>query len=154
MSTFTFPGVVQPLTSALRRHSYAPNDLASPPFRSQYSVGGTLQIGADGDYLLEQGIALYKKLVYRRLYARPGDFFHLPNYGFGMRCKEPVRTNDLVKLKAAAEQQVKLEPETAAVEANPYILRDDTLVIAIKARMKTTGASVDVTVRSEQTGVL
>ena len=81
-------------------------------------VSGTLRIDSAGDYVNQYGETLIKKLVLRRLIAKPGDFFHLPNYGAGLRVKEPIPVNNLRMLAAAIEAQVKQEPEVQACKAN------------------------------------
>jgi len=80
------------------------------------------------------------KLVKRRLISNTGDFFHLPNYGLGLRIKEPIPNVDLRKLAVQIEQQVNLEPEVAESRASlSYAAGTGTLLINLKVRLKATG---------------
>ena len=54
------------------------------------AIGGSLRIGADGDYVADEGTELMKKLILRRLLTPKGAFFHLPDYGYGLAVKEPT----------------------------------------------------------------
>jgi hypothetical protein len=92
-----------------------PRDLANPQ-ASKDTLGGSLTV-VGGDYATVEGAELVKKLVLRRLLARPGDYFHLPDYGLGLREKEHLNGGGLVSLKAAIERACLLEPEVAQVQA-------------------------------------
>lgn len=108
-------------------------------------VGGTLQIDAGGDYTTEYGPALLKKLILRRLVAKPGDFFHLPGYGLGLREKETLPQVELKKLARAIEEQVRLEPEVADVRVNlSYSAAASALIIQLKVQMRATGQVMGV----------
>lgn len=110
-------------------------------------VGGTLQIDAGGDYTTEYGTSLVKKLILRRLVAKPGDFFHLPNYGLGLREKETLPQVELKKLAKAIEDQVRLEPEVADVRASlSYSAAASALVIQLKVQMRSTGQVMGMSV--------
>jgi hypothetical protein len=117
-------------------------DYRNPPAPSGLnSLSGTLIIGTDGDYQLEDGQTLVRKLIYRRLTTIPGSFWHLPNYGAGIRVKEPVPATGLIKLRAEIERQVKLEPEVERVRVS---LRQsaNSLIITVRARLRPTGQQV------------
>lgn len=116
-----------------------PNGLA------QYISGGTLRI-VSGDYTTESGDALYKKLVERRITTRPGDFFHLPDYGIDLPEKTPMNTSDLIKLKKQVEQQVAKEPETAQVLCTPTIDMNGVLLLNVEAKSNITGNTVSISV--------
>lgn len=81
------------------------------------SVSGSLVISSDGDYQLHDGPDFIRKLIFRRLTTGRGAFWHLPNYGLGLKVKQPVPGTELVKLKAEIERQIKLEPEVTEVRA-------------------------------------
>lgn len=145
--TFGFAGVVLEATSTLQkrttRRGFALKDLANPPTPNS-PVGGTLEITSHGDYKEVQGEALLRKLIIRRLVSRPGDFFHLPDYGIGLREKEPLPVNDLVKLKKQILLQIEKEPdvETAAVRLN-YDYGASALIIQMQVRMRQTGQEIN-----------
>lgn len=139
-----FPGVV--VTADFSTSIDAANrqlitrDLANPPAPvGSNSFGGTLQIAAGGDYITVQGPELTKKLIIRRLTTAPGGFFHLPGYGLGLRVKEPLIDNDLIKLKTKIEQQVMLEPDVEAVSAILSTMPGGTFIVQLKVQTKSTG---------------
>lgn len=116
-------------------------DLANPQPVVQ---GGTLRIGTSGDYESETGVALLRKLILRRIMTAPGDFFHLPNYGVGIRQKQPLVTTDLVQLKATIESQARAEPEVDDVSCSLLQSADGSLQIQLRVRSKNTGQQFSV----------
>lgn len=120
----------------------ATRDLANLATPSEDLIGGTLSV-VGGDYQLEEGAALVKKLILRRLITAPGDFFHLPDYGIGLRVKQALPVADMVKLQTRIRQQVLLEREVADCGVD-LTLEDNHLLVKIRARLKTTGQRVDV----------
>lgn len=115
-------------------------------------VGGTLQVTAAGDYAEMTGAELLSKLVIRRLISVPGDFFHLPDYGVGLRVAEPVTLGNLPKLKAEIERQVLLEPE---IEQASAVLTQDanTLLVQVRAKLRVSGQLMDVTLPVRQSWI-
>lgn len=109
------------------------------------SLGGTLQVSG-GDYVLEDGAQLVRKLILRRLTATPGDFFHLPKYGVGLRVKQPLPVASVVLLQAEIRRQIQAEPDvegvTASVEQGQNVF-----VVRVSATLKRTGQRVDVAER-------
>lgn len=124
---------------------YSPKDIANVQTPLEDMVGGTLQITSGGDYASMSGDALIRKLILRRLISKRGDFFHLPEYGAGLREKEPVPTVDLRKIAVEIEQQVALEKEVAESRASlTYAAGASALIINVKARIKPSGDVVQV----------
>ncbi len=121
-------------------------DLRNLPVPDPAHFGGTLTMTPGGDYDAETGAALVKKLVLRRLFTAPGDFFHLPDYGLGLRVKESISPGAMVQLKAEIERQVKLEPEVEQVRASLSLSADGLLVVRVQARL-TSGEPADLTAR-------
>jgi len=105
--------------------------------------GGTLVV-AGGDYVNQSGVDLIRKLVLRRILTTPGDFFWLPEYGVGLRVKEPIPAGDVVKLRAAIERQVSLEPEVTNVKAS-VTQSANLLTVIVSVVVRTTGQSLTVT---------
>lgn len=130
-------------------------DIANPPSpkASPDTIGGTLVLGTDGDYQTVSGAELVRKLIVRRLVSRPGDFYHLSDYGLGLRDKEPIPAGDLVKLKAAVERQVRLEPEVEDVSASITLNSSNMLTVVVRARLRMTGESITASIPIAQTGV-
>lgn len=130
-------GVIQKdLTNAMLP---AQNDaLLSSSYREL--TAGTLEIDSAGDYTTQFGADLVRKLILRRLIAKPGDFFHLPRYGLGLRVKEPLPASDLRKLAAAIEEQVNQEPEVQASKVNlSYSASAAALNVFIQVRLRPNG---------------
>jgi len=108
-------------------------------------VSGTLLLDSGGDYVNQYGTDLIKKLILRRMIAKPGDYFHLPTYGMGLRVKEPLPVNDLRKLAAAIEAQVKLEPEVQACKANlSYSASAAVLNVILKVQLLPDGQTMQI----------
>lgn len=108
-------------------------------------VSGTLTLDSAGDYVNQYGTDLIKKLILRRMIAKPGDFFHLPTYGMGLRVKEPLPVNDLRKLAAAIEAQVKLEPEVQACKANlSYSASAAVLNVVLRVQLEPNGQTMQI----------
>lgn len=145
--TFGFSGVILEATSTDEKKTvqrgFALRDIANPPTPNS-PVGGTLEITTHGDYKEVSGTQLLRKLIIRRLVSRPGDFFHLPNYGIGLREKEPLPVNDLVKLKKAIRQEIEKEPDVqaATVQLN-YDYAASALVIQMQVLMRQTGQEIN-----------
>lgn len=114
------------------------------PGISDSSVSGTLVI-AGGDYSLVDGAELLKKLITRRLLTTPGEFFHLPTYGVGLRVKEPLSGGDLVTLKATIERQLLEEPDLAVVKVS-ISQRAEVLTCTVLATLARTGQQVSIPV--------
>lgn len=129
---------------AVRR--LAARDLANPPATTAVAVGGTLQILSGGDYASVTGAELVRKLIIRRLTTIPGEFFHLPTYGGGVKVKEPISPGDLVALKATIEAQVLKEPEVQSASASLSLSADGVLTEVVRAKLKKTGETINVEV--------
>lgn len=115
-------------------------DLANPPGATETNVGGTLQV-VGGDYASVAGTQLLKKLIYRRLFTRKRGFFHLPNYGLGLKVKEPLPAADVVLLRKLIERDVALEPEVESVRVEVEFLEaENAVVIRLQVRERATGA--------------
>jgi hypothetical protein len=98
-----------------------------------------------GDYKSVSGSELIRQLISRRLSTLRGEFFHLPDYGVGLRVKEPIPTSDQRKLKAEIERQVALEPEVSAVLATvQFQTALNILSVNVKATLRSTGDRIDI----------
>jgi len=92
-------------------------DLRNDATASDTQFGGTLVITSGGDYALQGGYDLLRKLIFRRLTSATGAFFHLPKYGAGLRVKEPPSASGLGQMKRLVEDQVRQEREVKSVSA-------------------------------------
>jgi len=129
-------------------------DIANPQVPKEPFFAGTLQLGADGDYLLESGPQLIRKLWLRRLVTQKRDFFHLPEYGVGIRLKEPIPAANLGKLKTQIEEQLLREPEVKSV--NVTVTMDTRGILTVQARgvLRKTGEEVQVGFKTDDRGLV
>jgi hypothetical protein len=99
-------------------------------------ANGALIIGSGGDYQLEGGNSLLKKLIIRRILTAQGEFFHLADidYGLGVQAKARFTPQQLIKLRVEIERQVQREPEVAAVKSAVRITSEGALIISVLAR--------------------
>ncbi len=140
-TTAEFLGLSEFLFTANTKGGLADLANAPAPFNPP---GGTLQVAAGGDYTMVSGAELVRKLIVRRLLSTPGEWFHLPKYGLGLRVKETLPSNDLIKLGAAIERQVLREPEVQAVSALlEWTPSKHLLVVQIRAQL-TSGEGLNV----------
>ena len=142
------------ITQRLATSNNAVQDIANPQFPTPNWFAGTLQLNAAGDYKLESGAQLVRKLILRRLISTPGDFFHLPGYGIGIRVKEPIPASNLGALKAEIEQQCLQEREIETVKASVTLSSTGILTVTIRARLRTTGESLEIGFKSNDTGLV
>jgi hypothetical protein len=128
-------------TAKLATRKHAQRDYANARVTAE---GSTLVVNAGGDYETVSGAELVKKLLLRRLTTKPGDFFHLPNYGLGLEEKEPLRISDIGKLKTAIEAQALEEPEVESVSAEVTMSSNGVLTCRVRARLRATGQDISV----------
>ncbi len=148
-----FAGVTEvarstPTQKAVAKGS-ASRDLANSPtitIGDSTNLSGTLVIKG-GDYTLVSGADLLKKLIIRRLTTTPGEFFHIPAYGVGIRVKQPLPAGDLIQLRARIEQQLLLEPDVQTVQAT-VTQSLNVLTVRVRARLARTGQDVSVGISS------
>lgn len=116
-----------------------PRDVANPqaPKAETGLTGGTLQIDSSGDYVPVSGTEFVRKMIYRRIGTRRGEFFHLPDYGLDLPVKEVVRAGELPLIKAEIERQIRREPEVIDIRAAVSLSGAGVLTARIKARLKT-----------------
>ena len=137
--TASFVGIVQTLdpVEVASAEGYRDRDLANPPFQAgrRGAGGSAMIIGPDGDYDTEAGVALYRKLLVRRLSTPRGSIRHLPRYGIGLQEKEPVASaGDLAALSADIEAQARQEPDIVAATARLLMDPSGVLVVWLDAR--------------------
>lgn len=134
---------------------YTVTDIANPPTPLGLdSVGGVRVISAAGDFAAESGADLIKKLIYRRLITKPGEFYHLPNYGVGLGVKEPIPVRDLRALKKTIATQILEEPEVADVAVKVELFPgDNELVITMQVVLKNANQVVPVKFVKNASGV-
>lgn len=140
--------IATPTTLASDRRA-GDRDLANvptPQIGGETDLSGTLVIRG-GDYALVEGTELARKLIIRRLTTTPGDFFHLPNYGVGLRVKEPIPVGDMVRLKAEIERQIKQERDVVRASAT-VSQSGNVLTVLVRATLAKTGQQVSVALES------
>lgn len=87
------------------------------------SVLGTLPVDDTGDLAKDEGLQSFKKRVLRRLTTRKGRFRHLPQYGTLAveSVKQLARPGLQASIAADAEEQIRQEPETVAVNVRIHM---------------------------------
>lgn len=141
--------------SRLAAQKRSVRDVANAQVPGFAIFAGTLQIDAGGDYQTVTGTELTKKLIIRRLITKPGDFFHLPEYGIGLRAKEPIPTSDLPKLKKAIEDQCLRETEVQAAQCTLTLDPGNGLLyVQVRVQEKKTGQQVDIGFKVNDVGVV
>lgn len=128
--------------AVLAKRRVTSQDLANSPVPQNPFFGGTLQVTTGGDYKSVSGSELTRKLLLRRYYSKPRDFFHLPNYGVGLRGKEPIRRSQLSLVKARIEQQSLAEPEVELATAVVTLDSDNVLTVKTQIRTRVTGEGI------------
>ena len=152
---FDLAGVVVDLmpTAQTPLTYYQSRDLRNPPILTkstgEIAGGGTLVIGSNGDYESEEGEALVRKLVLRRLMTPRGGFFHLPDYGLGLAVKEPIPGGDLMRLKAEIERQCMLEPDVDSALAALTMDRRNVLTMLLRVRMRGNGQTITIGAKAD-----
>ena len=154
--TFDFPGLLDEGLATpdarLASRRQGQRDLLNVP-TPRNPPGGTMVVGANGDYVTVEGPVLIRNLIFRRLFSRPGDFFHLPDYGVGLRVKETVLPADLPRLARLVESQVKREPEVEAARASLLLSASGVLTVKIAVRLRPTGQVTNLSFALPDAGV-
>ena len=132
-----FSGIEAPLENPLAVAN--PYDLYNSPEK------GVLEIDSSGDLRRMRGKALLEKLVIRRLTTSVGGFTYMPEYGLGLRVKEPLVSSDLVKLQAEIERQLLREDEIVECQARLRLDPGGILYVIVKAKMQS-GETAEVPV--------
>jgi hypothetical protein len=149
--SMTFFGVTEEATSTpeleAASQTQSPTDLLnrlSPSVDGSYGLSGTLVVRG-GDYTTESGLELLRKLIVRRLVTTPGDFYHLPSYGCGLKVKSPLPASGLMRLQTTIKQQVSLEQGVSSVTVG-LTQSDTTLFVQLGVTVQATGQRVDMNV--------
>lgn len=112
---------------------------------SRNPIGGALNIGSDGDYQVMGGEELVRKLIIRRILTQPGEFFHLPNYGFPYAPKGIVRATELLGIRKAIRDAVAEEPEVR--DAGVALTLDGAagiLYVKVQAQLQQAGETLEI----------
>lgn len=134
----------------------AVQDVANPPFPTvgdNTTIGGTLQIDSSGDYRLESGAPLLRKLIIRRLTTPVGGFYHLPDYGVDLGVKKLLPAANLIKLRADINRQVQREPEVETSDVQLELGSDNDLTVRVKALLSF-GEPLDFSFTATSEGVV
>jgi hypothetical protein len=122
-------------------------DIANPYFAAGgNSIGGTLRVGSNGDYVKSSGVDLLRKLVIRRLTTTPNEFFHMDpaSYGVGLKLKESPTATTMPAMRTMIINQLVKEPEFSSVDVQLSLSTTGILVIVIRAVLALTGEPVSI----------
>lgn len=115
-----------------------------PPVPSVLETGmgdirntGGLVVTSSGDYDIEFGERLIRKLVTRRIFVAQGEFYHLADiqYGLGLQAKDTVYPSDLPSLKKQIELAVATEPGVEKVRAGLELDSSGTFTIKLAVKL-------------------
>jgi hypothetical protein len=95
----------------------------------------TLSVQSTGDYRLQGGNDFWQKMIIRRLSTLPGGYFHLPDFGIGLRVNEPIFSNDLVALRAQIQRELLKEQRFQDVSTRLQLFSDGHLVIEVRVKL-------------------
>ena len=110
-------------------------DIYSPQ-TSPTTISGGIEVGSNGDYRLESGMSLLKKIITRDVLYEQDEFMHLAgqDFGFGAREKELIKPVDLVTRKRKLEDRIARNPEVRSVTVRIDQYADGRQVIQVRAR--------------------
>lgn len=99
-------------------------------------INGGLEVSTDGDYQLESGIQLLKKLIIRRIVSAEDDFLHLAGtgYGFGAQEKELQLPTALASQQRRLKLQIDREPNVVQSSVSITARPDNVTIYDIKAQ--------------------
>lgn len=142
-----FSGIV-PLREIRRTPRGRPSsnvDYGNSPFL------GSWRADDSGDVAPQDAASGFRKRVLRRLMTFKDSFAFLKGYGVTARLKELASLAEVAALKVDVERQIRLEPETASVQADTSLsaLQVLTVVVRVKTRV---GAFVEVGMRIDLAG--
>lgn len=143
-SSFDLHGAAQARQTRTENRS-TPSDLQSAQLPGE-ALAAVLKTTAAGDYEVESGDALLRKMILRRLTTEPGEFSFLPaSFGLRLKAKQTIRGGGgLNDLREFIEAQCLLEPDVQAAKAVlSYKPAQGLLVVDLKVRRATTGGEVD-----------
>lgn len=105
-------------------------------FFGDRSAQGAFNLNPRNDLDTHGGISALKKKIIRRIITTPGGFFHLPQYGVGLRNKGPFDPTSLAEIRLKIRDQVIQEREVADVSVAVATFAPGVLIIDL--RVKTT----------------
>lgn len=118
------------------------------PITTDSRILGTLPTDETGDLAYDEGLASYKKRIFRRLTTRKGAYAHIPDYGVTIfqQIKRLSRPGLIQQLADEAKQQIMDEPETQACSV---IIVTNGSIVYYRVRVRTsagqsTGMNVPV----------
>lgn len=102
----------------------------------KYLQPGVFDVDTTGDYSNITNLEVLKKVILRKITTIPSSFFHLPEFGIGVRVKEPIPTSSLVELKRQIEIAVLQEPEVVSASVALGFSNSGILLINVAARTR------------------
>lgn len=121
-------------------------DIAFDPFQ------GVFLLDTRGDYTTQDEDAALKKRILRRLSSRKGGFFHLADYGLGIKLKHLLKTTQRAKLRNEIIRQIKQEEDVESVSVEVTIVpARGILEVGIKVRSRRQ-TNIAITLRIPEDG--
>lgn len=155
-ASIEFDGVYRQLVAPTPERAVSARDFSNPqslsgvldplPVTTDDTILGTFPVDDQGDYAFDEGLASYKKRVFRRIFTQKGRFAHLPNYGSIIpesvkRLGQPG-TRDAIA--ADLEEQIREEPETVDVSVTIELNSKGVMYARVRARCTFGSENFDV----------
>jgi len=122
----------------------SPVDIHNPP--TPESPAGALSNKSGGDYQLESGEKMFRKVIVRAITWSKDACFHLAGQDFGegeqLRLNENYSSADILKLKKRTLVQLGRVPEIRDPQVSITLDAQEVLTIYVSATIKATGATV------------
>ena len=124
------PASVQPLEETQELA-----DLRNPQ-TDETRINGGLVVSTAGEYQLEAGVSLVKKLIIRRIVTERDSFVHLQGYGESVSPARFWTTVDLMLFQTSLERGVRKEPEVESARVAITLAASGVLTVGVRARLR------------------
>ena len=106
---------------------------AGTDFRYDFFEGRYI-LDPKADIDVHAGVEFLKKRVIRRLISNPGGFFHLPNYGVGLKVKQTFNAAEIGRIQNRITEQIRQEEDVEEMELSVASPASGVLVIRLKVQ--------------------
>jgi hypothetical protein len=111
---------------------------------------GLFVLDSKRDLSVHSGEAYLKKRILRRLMSSRGGFFHLANYGVGLKVKEKFDTTTLMLLKNDIQAQILQEEDVESASVSVSTIGQGVLLVSVE--VKTARGSFSMKIESNELG--
>lgn len=111
-----------------------PTDLRAAPASGNLAWAG-LVVGANGDYMRESGVALARKLIYRRIVTPRGGFIRWKTFGLGLGSKNYYNPAALIQLRAEIIRELEKEPDFSDIRVTLTLKPTGVLEVSVSVQI-------------------